>query len=307
MSDPQRLLDQLGSLSAQERAALEAGRELAPPADAHAGVWQGLMQRLPPGPDGSGSDGGAGGVDGAEGLDPAAVGAGGANAADAAVGASAAAGAAAGLGAAGGAATGGAVTVASTLKFLGLGSGLAVVLVGGSVWLASSPKPRSPAPPEPASSALSVPPAAVGDHGPAVQQTERLPSEPEAVGRRMPASQRARQAAGVKSRPKRSVGSPDPDAAPVVVDARDIQAESRLIARARTQLQAGNAAAAMHALEQARSRFPYGVLVQEREALLVEALARSGRRGEAQARGSEFLRRHPSSPHASRVRDSLSE
>lgn len=301
MNDPRRLLDQLGSLSAQERAALEVGRELAPPSDAQAGVWQGLMQRLPPGPDGSGSDGG-GGVDGAGGLDPAAVGGAGA---DAAVGASATAGAA-GLGVAGGAATAGGVTAASTLKFLGLGSVLAVVLVGGPVWLTTGHQPHSAAPAEPASSARSVPATGVGDDALAVQQTERTPPEPDAVGRRAPLQQIARQGTGVTSRSRRSVELAGPAAASAAADAEDILAESRLIARARAELQSGSATAALHTLEQARSRFPYGVLIQEREALLVKALARAGRPGEAQTRGSEFLRRHPSSPHASRVRDSLS-
>jgi hypothetical protein len=194
--------------------------------------------------------------------------------------------------------------VVSTLKFLAIGSGLAGVLVGGPIWLsASSPMLHSDAPELAPSSVQFVSSPVISDDGPTVTPTKQTPGESAAVEQRTPAPQPVRQTKSTLRQPMRSVGS----AGPAAADASDLRAESRLIARARAQLKQGSATAALQTLEQARSRFPYGVLVQEREALLVEALARSGRRDEARARGSEFLRHHSSSPHASRVRDSLSK
>ena len=64
---------------------------------------------------------------------------------------------------------------------------------------------------------------------------------------------------------------------------------SSMVAHARRQLRSGNPSGAFRALVQARERFPRGVLVQEREALTIEALARSGQSSEARARCSDFL------------------
>jgi hypothetical protein len=44
-------------------------------------------------------------------------------------------------------------------------------------------------------------------------------------------------------------------------------------------------------------------LLQEREALTIEALARTGRRAEANRRAEAFLRAFPGSPHAAAVRE----
>jgi hypothetical protein len=55
-------------------------------------------------------------------------------------------------------------------------------------------------------------------------------------------------------------------------------------------------------LEEARFRFPSGVVPQEREALAVEALVRLGRHTAAAARAAAFERDYPNSPHAARVR-----
>ena len=81
-------------------------------------------------------------------------------------------------------------------------------------------------------------------------------------------------------------------------NARD---ESQLIASARTALRSGSGAFALQLLDRAESRFPQGILVQEREALRVESLAALGRTAEARTRADAFMRAYPKSPHLGRV------
>ena len=59
----------------------------------------------------------------------------------------------------------------------------------------------------------------------------------------------------------------------------------------------------MRVLEAAREQFAGGALLQEREALTIEALARTGRRAEANRRAEAFLRAFRGSPHAAAVRE----
>ena len=84
----------------------------------------------------------------------------------------------------------------------------------------------------------------------------------------------------------------------------DAREESRTVAAARDSLRAGNAAEALTLLEQARQRFGSGVLGQEREALTIEALAKSGQSAAARARGQAFLKAYAHSPYADKVRQS---
>jgi hypothetical protein len=71
--------------------------------------------------------------------------------------------------------------------------------------------------------------------------------------------------------------------------------------RARRLLDAGDAGAALQALDSSRFR----VLVPEALALRVQALASAGRRTEAAELAAEFLRRYPKSPIAGRVSAAL--
>jgi hypothetical protein len=89
-----------------------------------------------------------------------------------------------------------------------------------------------------------------------------------------------------------------PAGAPPEMAAR---AEARLVGEVRDALQRGDAAGALAQLGRIDERFPGGVLGQEREALAIEALARSGRRAEAAARAAAFLEAHPQSMLAGRV------
>ena len=77
--------------------------------------------------------------------------------------------------------------------------------------------------------------------------------------------------------------------------------EAQMVQQVRNELRSGNAAGALARLEQARSRFPGGVLRQEREALTIQALAGTGQRAAAAQRAGSFLREFPSSPYASEL------
>jgi hypothetical protein len=81
-----------------------------------------------------------------------------------------------------------------------------------------------------------------------------------------------------------------------------LREESLSVLEIRRVLRAGDATAALGLLERARVRFPHPVLGQEREALTIEALARSGAAEVAERRASAFLRAYPKSPYAADVR-----
>jgi outer membrane protein assembly factor BamD (BamD/ComL family) len=67
-------------------------------------------------------------------------------------------------------------------------------------------------------------------------------------------------------------------------------------------LRTGAVAAAISALQQADREFAGGRLRQEREALLIDALAQNGQLDLARRRAADFLRNYPASPHAADVR-----
>lgn len=79
-----------------------------------------------------------------------------------------------------------------------------------------------------------------------------------------------------------------------------IREEARLVKAGREALAAGNTAAALQLLGQAQAAG--GVMHQESEALIIEALARGGQGEAASARARAFLAAHPTSPHAARLR-----
>jgi hypothetical protein len=81
-----------------------------------------------------------------------------------------------------------------------------------------------------------------------------------------------------------------------------LREESVAVLQARAALRSGDAARSLALLEQARLRFPRGALGQEREALTIQALARSGARAAARQRADAFLRAHPQSPYVVDVR-----
>jgi hypothetical protein len=76
--------------------------------------------------------------------------------------------------------------------------------------------------------------------------------------------------------------------------------EGALLLRARQELSSDPSDALALTQEHAR-RFPFGTLLQEREVLAIEALARLGRTAEARRRLDAFRSRFPQSPHVARL------
>jgi len=81
-----------------------------------------------------------------------------------------------------------------------------------------------------------------------------------------------------------------------------LEEEAALLQKARSELRSGALAAAFATLEASREKFSAPELYQEREALLIELLYRSGQRERAKERARAFLARFPESPHAAAVR-----
>lgn len=82
-------------------------------------------------------------------------------------------------------------------------------------------------------------------------------------------------------------------------------AESQGVTAARSALHASQPRAALEQLDALDRRFASGMLVQEREALRIEALSALGQREAARALARRFLERYPESPHASAVAHAL--
>jgi hypothetical protein len=82
--------------------------------------------------------------------------------------------------------------------------------------------------------------------------------------------------------------------------------EYRLLRSARQAL-IENPALALHLTDVHARRFERGMLVQEREAIAVEALVRLGREGQARVRAHGFLAAYPSSPYRGRVEAALAQ
>ncbi|MBI5513045.1 MAG: hypothetical protein HY909_04710 [Deltaproteobacteria bacterium] len=97
---------------------------------------------------------------------------------------------------------------------------------------------------------------------------------------------------------------PAPSPAPARPEARDPEAELRLLTEANGRLRRGDPGGALTALGTHRQRFPRGALREEREALRVLALCALHRDAEARAVAARFLATWPRSPQASRVRSS---
>ncbi|WP_437775145.1 hypothetical protein [Sorangium sp. So ce1097] len=81
-----------------------------------------------------------------------------------------------------------------------------------------------------------------------------------------------------------------------------LQAELDALDAARSALSSGNAQGALSLLDTYTREHPRGRLRLEAEVLRIDALAKSGRNDAAAQRAQAFLRRHPNSVLASRVR-----
>ena len=277
----------------QLRKVLGADSDMDPPAGAERAVWIGLMGQI-----------GAGGAGGAAGG-AASNGAGGGAA-------SAGTGAATGTGAAGTGAVVGAGSAAGggLLKAILIGAFSGVVAVSG--YSAIEPSIAPPAPPPP--SEVSAPAPADRPREEAPGPVSAPPASPSSAASSMPAasSQGSGPAPAATSESEPSGAAPaassDPSASssaplPGSPEEREsrLREESEMLRQARAALRGGDTGGAMRLLEQARQKFPGGVLGQEREALTIETLAKSGAREAASARAAAFIQAHPQSPHAARL------
>jgi hypothetical protein len=102
--------------------------------------------------------------------------------------------------------------------------------------------------------------------------------------------------------PLPTVEQASPKRAPDSSRIDSLAAESALLAEARSRLRAGDPSGAEELLAKMQSRFPRGVLRQEREVLAIEVLTARGQTEAAKDRARAFVRAHPKSPHSEKLR-----
>jgi hypothetical protein len=166
---------------------------------------------------------------------------------------------------------------------LGL-AGVALIVAGGGAWLLSTPKSAPPSAPisSPAApAALSAPsvPAAAANTAP----------EAPSVG-----APEADVASGEPPGITKSPAKPTPPAQ---------LSEAELLEQARSAMKNDPARALARANEH-RSRFPGGVLVQEREVIAIQALRQLGRTAEADRRTQAFEKAFPGSAFQRKLKSS---
>jgi hypothetical protein len=83
--------------------------------------------------------------------------------------------------------------------------------------------------------------------------------------------------------------------------------ERALLDQARQAFQSGDYGETRRVAELHARKFPSGLLVEEREALVIKALVNEGRRDEALARGQKFRERFPRSLFGPAVVEALEE
>jgi hypothetical protein len=213
------------------------------------------------------------------------------------------------------------VGAAAVYQALSSGSAPRAAITASPSSQASQPAPSPPAPTVPAS--LGVAPQPIE---PAASEVPRI-----VLGR----AERERARAGhakthTVARAQRVPGAvrdrdqlaPPPLAAPSAIDSREPEpkpvspaaevtggagpvAELRDVARARA-LVSHDPATALAVLERLAQTHPHGYFIEEREALTILALTQAGQHDLAKPRATKFLREHPQSPLADRVRAAVS-
>lgn len=102
-------------------------------------------------------------------------------------------------------------------------------------------------------------------------------------------------ASAVPSAVSLPMNRPATNAAVAPKSSGDLAVERRLLAVARTALGRSNGADALASCDEHERRFPKGELVEEREAIAVQALVQSQRVGEAHDRANRFRQAYPKS------------
>jgi hypothetical protein len=205
-----------------------------------------------------------------------------------------------------------AATLGGLGKGFALGVGVSIAAATGSHFLGAGPVATAPAPASVAIQAPSVSSAGSRAARP-FQATPAAPAndpknEPQAVP-----DSRPRGATDIGAAPLRTTQPPaaqTPGASSIAsfpsdeaaLAASRLKEEAALLRRARAELRAGALAQAFATLEASRRAFTAPELTQEREALAIELLYRSGERAAAASRARDFLARFPESPHAAAMR-----
>lgn len=103
------------------------------------------------------------------------------------------------------------------------------------------------------------------------------------------------------ARPAEDVAKAPRVAKPVESHASRLAAERHLLDAARAAIVQGEPDRAVAQLERHRAQFPDGLLVEERDAMMVEALAKASRTAEARALAESFRSKYPGSLFAATV------
>jgi hypothetical protein len=282
MTDPARLLD--GSLDLESRRAIEAAVRDEPPRGAKARLWGSLAVALP-----------AGVLLGATTSTTATAAAAATNGV-AAGGTAATVASAATTASTGTAALGTTATVVGSTGLgllagkavaIGLGVGLAINVAGGVATRVLDSKPAA------SMMATAQAPTAAKGHSPS-QSRQQSPAPSGFPVQVLEAELPAVAVRGTSSTTKPPV--------PEELTADELREESALLVRTREALTASRAARALDLIAEHRQRFQGGRLVQERDALEVQALVKAGQMTAAKARAQAFLARYPESPHGEKVR-----
>lgn len=177
--------------------------------------------------------------------------------------------------------------------------------VGGYMWSQRSPAPSVQPATQPVQVRAPAPPA---EHAPAPAPPAELvapaPVSPAALA---PAtappthtlSPRPTKAATPAPTTHATLPPPDPT--------NDLAAEVALLDRANRGLNSHDIAAAVAAMSEYRTQFQHGALAAAAAAVEFEIARQSGNHADAIARGTEFLRRYPSSPLRKRIEARLHE
>jgi len=184
------------------------------------------------------------------------------------------------------------------LKLMG-GVCAAGIAVGGATWAVSTRAPDSEPPLQARSPAITAQ-AVRSAERPATSETvaSSTPAAPTEVLRAPkvippPRASSAAVAVSASAQPGRAAA-----------EASTLEGELSLLREAQAAMARGNAGRSLELLEEHGSRYPNGILSQEREAARVLALCGLGRHDEARAEAARFVEKQPTSPLSARVRSS---
>lgn len=192
--------------------------------------------------------------------------------------------------AAGAAGTGAAATTSISVAKGALWLKIAVVVAGvsaiaGTAIVAISPKREAPAAASSSLPSASTPTSAVPIASVAFEDASAPSADPQPVATLASVSPIASSAPPISTR-----------------TSADLTEETRLLTEAQRAL-ASNPTEALRICEAHRKTFARGVLAQERDAVVVEALVKQGRLGEAKRAAAAFARSYPGSSHLRRISD----